>query len=488
MVLRRSFFARTAGIARAALAAALVVATLGPAGLAQGASVAPTLLGAESGTLGPVQAPLGLRGWFVDPEGGWVGRPVQGPTTDPTYEILLFPPKSGHPSKIERFTLQVPAGPNLPPPSERALVIGFHPFGVSEKSVFNASGLPQICEQRGWYLLAPYGLIDTNFGNLESQLAVDAAVAWMGKYLGVTRPRVFTVGFSMGGLGALSYAMRNLDPRGPVRIAGVVHHTGTVDVVGQYDTGTLQLKQLMVGPDHFGGTPLQVPFAWDRVNPLRVVGGVADATKAPVVNLKDVPFYLHWNAQDPNTQLVAWNRALRDYLLSQGAAVVVNEVNAGATHAWSTLQMSTAIAHLAPSLPPAPGALGGNFAEIFADRTAAYRASEVRAIEPSTVARYRIALPFGGGNAVGLQGVRGARRIALDTSALSLSPSAPLSVTTWTTDGKPTTIVLRGYASAPSQVLVGGAPPFAVFHDATAKELTITPNASGAFAIVDVVP
>ncbi|MBI1382569.1 MAG: hypothetical protein GC161_15945 [Planctomycetaceae bacterium] len=438
---------------------------------------------------GLVPGPTTLTGYFVDPKGTYLARLLPKPIADPTFEVLLFPPASGHPTRIERFLLQVPASPSAPPPAERALVLGFHPFSVSEYSVYNASGLPQICAQRGWYLLAPYGLTDTNMGNPASQAAVDACLAWV-RNLGFVynQDRVYTAGFSMGGLNAVSYALRNQDPKGAVRIAGVINHTGTMDLIDNYSTGTVQLKQLLENPDHFGASPTQDPFAWWRVNPVRIFGQTVDPNTAQAINLKDLRVFLHWNNQDPNTNLVKYNRSLRDYLLAQGAIVTVNEVQAGNTHAWATLNMATAVDYVAAATAPAPGALGGGSAEIFADRQERYRMSEVLEIEPNTVARYRLALSLSGGNAFGVQGARGVRRLALELGDAALDTTAPLSITSWTTDGKPLTLVLRGYAQAPSQVLVGGVPPAFLSHDPATAELVVTPNGTGAFAVLDIQP
>ncbi len=429
-----------------------------------------------------------LVGWTQAVEGVFV-KLLPPVSADPLLEVLLMPPHSGHPTKPERFVLQVPVGPNVPPVRERGLVIGFHPYGVSEKSVLNTQ-LPHLCAARGWLLLAPFGLVNTNFANLESQQSLDAVLALLAQYgYPFNRDLVYTVGFSMGGLNAISYAMRHQDPGGLVRIAGVVNHTGTMDVIDQYLVGPPVIQQLMSGPDHFQGTPSQNPFNWSRINPLRLIGGAVQPSSAHVANLRGLPIYLHWNTQDPNLNLVQYSQALQSYLSSVGANVFTRSGPMGFNvHAWSTLDLVEALDFVTQAAAPKPGDLLGGYQEIFADRTAVYRYTEVLEIDPQQVARYRLQQGAAGSNLTAVQGARHVRRLALDMVAAGIDPSLPASVISWTTDGQPLTLVLRGYASPPSAVTLGGVPLAGWVHDSAAGELTLTPNGTGAYAQVQILP
>ena len=120
-------------------------------------------------------------GWFEILPGVKV-RQVPSKSSDPTYELLLAAPLSGHPTRDESLLLQVPSGlltGSAPPPP---LVVAFHSFSRSEKEPFNASDLPAECAGRGWMLLSPLGLSQVNFAAPASQDALDAALKVLIKF------------------------------------------------------------------------------------------------------------------------------------------------------------------------------------------------------------------------------------------------------------------------------------------------------------------
>jgi len=136
----------------------------------------------EPQDLGHVEPPAGASGgWYSGPPGTSY-RPVPGFGADPTFEVVVRAPHSGHPVLAERFLLQFPADFLTRPFQERALVIGCHSYGVSEKEIFLSTDLPYECAQRGWMLLAPYGLKDTSFANVQSQVSLRAVVR-LSRYL-----------------------------------------------------------------------------------------------------------------------------------------------------------------------------------------------------------------------------------------------------------------------------------------------------------------
>ena len=442
------------------------------------------------GTPIPFHAANPKGGWFLLGPGikaRWVhDYPVW--SGHPTVEIILEAGVSGHPTLDEHLLLQFP--PNLfqIPPEDRAIVVAFHPFGISYASPFNGSILPALCEQRDWILLSPNGLSQDNFATAESQASLDVVMGLVLKMLPFNRERVYTVGFSMGGLNAVSYAMRKQDPNG-IRVAGVVNHTGTMDVILDYETGSQGLKDILEDDEHFGGSPTEKPFNWERINPTRLTpANIVDPDRAPVTNLIDIPFFLHVNTQDLQTDLVDMTYALYDYLLSLGVDVVLSEVQAGTTHHWSTMDMAAAIDHIGGAIAPGVAPDNGPVLELFADREAHYRLSEVREIDVEQVANYRIVVQSPAINAFAVQSTRAVRELALDLAPMKIDPAKVLTITTWAADSEAVTFVLEGYTAAPTTISVNGAPPASWSHDPVSKELTIKPTVDGSFAVIQVIP
>lgn len=496
---RRRPFVKTLGLALAMLGlSALVSAQLGNAGVIPANGTAGPAMGANTrgfqfvaakpftwAEAPQTQLTLNIP---VGPGGGWLFLPglglqlrlVPSWSTDPTFEVLLWPPISGHPTKPESFLVQFPLFEKVAP-ADKALVIAFHPFGVSEKSPFSGSSLPFQCAQRGWVLLSPLGLSQANFANVESQLALDAVLALVRQFITFSKQRIYTVGFSMGGCNAVSWAMRHQDPSG-LRAAGIIDHTGTMDLVENYNLGTPQLKTIMEG--EFGGSPAAQAFNYDRVSPFRLAGTTVDANQARVSNVRHLPFYLHFNNGDPTSSLLLQTQALRNYLVAHGATVQLSTVNSGPVHSWSTLPMQDALDWIGQfTLPPAPDAI-----ETFADAAKNYLYTEVRELSPQKVARYHVALePVA--NRFEVTATRDIQKLAFDLSAMGLDPTQTLRFDASSADASSDTLILVGYPQAPQSVkLFGFFPPLAWSYDAATDELSVTPNASGSLAEVVIVP
>jgi dienelactone hydrolase len=430
---------------------------------------------------GLVRIPLGRTGgWktIVDP--GYQARLVPGYSSDPTAEVILWPPLSGIEGKPERFLVQfslaaLGAGPN-------PTVVAFHPYGVSEKSPFVGTALPALCQERGWVLIAAYGLVDTNYASVDSQTALVAVLDFVDDFLPIDRTRLWAVGFSMGGLNALSFGMRHQDPNG-FRFAGIVDHSGPIDAAKEYADGDALLKSILEDADHFGGAPADEPFAYERVSPAPLTGGAIDTKRASVENLLHVPLYLHCNLQDPAVSLVAQTQLLHAFLAARGADTVLSAVNGGGQHVWSTLDLLDAFAFLeGKPLVALPAAQS-----LHADRPGKWLATELLAAPAATVARYRVErVP--GANALELRGTHAVDALRIDLPALGLAPSAPLYLGAESGDGTADALVLWGYAAAPSSVTVLDVLPIAWSHDAGADTLAFTPQPFGAYVPIVVKP
>lgn len=426
--------------------------------------------------------------YSITPEGA-LWRVLPSVSGDPLLEVLLPPGVSGHPTLAERFKLQFPLNIGKIPVARRAMVLGFHHFGVSEQALFNPNTkLPMICQQRGWLLLAPFGLVDTNFANEPSQRALEAVLAFVDKYFDWNTERIYAVGFSMGGLNALSFGLRHQDP-GSYRLAGLVSHVGTVDPIYAYNTGPLNLQLLMQNPLVFGGTPTSVPFNYERVTAGRInAGNAIDVNLAPSANLLDTRVYLSINQNDPETGLKTQNDALASYLSSKGLDLLVNKYSGPVLHSWSTLDDVAACNWLESGLAPGAAPINGPPVEIFADRPARYRFTEVRALSPARVARYSVVLGSAGSNSFGVLGTRNLLELALDVGQLGLQTGQTLSFTTWSTDGTAPTFVIEDFPQTPSSIQVNGLAPASWAYDPASKELAIRPTSNGAFATVVIAP
>lgn len=423
--------------------------------------------------LGSVVVPgANAVGWSA-PGFAWRYRRVPSFTADPTFEVIVAAPDSGHPTLPERFLLQYPRDWNSKPVAERVCVVAFHSYSVSEKQIFLDTDLPFECAQRGWMLFAPYGLRDTNFGNVASQASLEAVLMQVYNLLGFNHERVYGVGFSMGGLCATSYAMRHLDP-GTVRFAAVLNHTGTVDMVREYDRSDAFGQQRLRNPWHFGASPSVDPYAYDRVSPARLFpSGLLDASRAPVSSALHIPFYIHLNLADPNTELLAEALELENYLAFRGATVhefLVNDPVAG--HSWDTLPMGPALdviqQHVLPGNPPA--------FEAFADREGTWLYSEVRGKARDRHARYEIEvspLSLPTVNSFRISDTRDLDRVALRIRAMGLDPAQTLTFECSSLDGTSDTYVLRGYPNPPAAVRIVRAGRSTWWHDPVAGELHV---------------
>jgi pimeloyl-ACP methyl ester carboxylesterase len=439
--------------------------------------------------LGTVRLPATSTGAWASGPNGLLYRSVPSFSGDPTFEILVRAPHSGSALYPERLLVQIPAGFTQKPFHERAVVVGFHKYSVSEKDIFLNTNLPHEAAQRGWMLIAPYGLTDTNFGNPQSQASFAAIAHVLFSIVPFNYRRVYAVGFSMGGLNALSFAMRHLD-RQQLQFAGVVLHTPTLDMLQTY-AGSAPLGQwLLSNAQHFGGTPSMAAFEYERVSPVRFFqNGLVDADQAPVVNFAHRPIYLHANLADPNKKLVADLISLRNFLQQRGATVaedLVYEPTLG--HHWATLKLGPALDFVSAfelEVAPVPTV------EIFADDPGRWLHAEVESISPQARGRFRLELaPLATGmlNSFALDDTRDLDEIRLVLKQLGLDGAQPLRLLHSSADGTADLLRLQGFASAPSSISVNGAAPAWSSYQSASGELWLRPTDDGHPVQIDVLP
>lgn len=437
--------------------------------------------------VGHVHVPASGPGWTPGP-GNTRYRPVPSFTGDPTFEAILGPPESGHPILAERILVQMPADFAARPFEKRVLVVAFHSFSVSEKEVFLSTELPHECARRGWMLVAPYGLKDTHYANVNSQRSLESVARVLYQFVPFNYRRVYAVGFSMGALSALSFGMRHLDP-GELRFAGIVAHTPPLDVAALFESASPQFQATLSNAGHFGAPPSVDPFAYERVSPAFLAPGGLDPQLVPAANLAHVPLFLHTNLADPQQGLVVGTQQLADLLRLFGAEVVESFVyEPGLGHAWATLPLARALDVVAT------GRLEGNGppqATVFADRTGAWHQAELREAPPLVHARWRLAIAPADApapNAFEVVGTRHVEELAFLPEALGLEVAHTLWVRHQSLDGTPDRLILRGYSAAPSEVVTESGAPLEWSFDPLAGEVRVVPSSDGHPVWVRVVP
>ena len=439
--------------------------------------------------LGTVRLPSSAGGGWQSGPNGLLYRSVPSFSGDPTFEVVIRAPWSGSPLYPERVLVQIPAGFTSKPFHERALVVGFHKFSVSEKDIFLNTPLPYEAAARGWMLVAPYGLTDTSFGCPQTQASFEAVAHVLFSLVPFNYRRVYGVGFSMGGLSALSFAMRHLD-RQQLQFAGVVLHTPTLDMVQAYENSNPVMKILLSDVRHFGGTPSDAPFEYARVSPVRFEpNGLVDPDSAPVVNFAHRPIYLHANLADPNTELLVGMISMRNYLQQRGALVAEDLIFEPALgHDWSTLALGPALDFVSAyelETTPEPTV------EVFADAPGRWLHAEVTSISPDAFGRFRLALaPLATGslNSFALDRTSDLDEIRLELGQLGLDPAQPLRWIHASADGSSDVVRIAGFSSAPSSVSVNGAAPAWSNYHAPSGELWVRPTDDGHPVQVNVLP
>lgn len=440
---------------------------------------------ATTSGLGPVKVPFpGQFGWTHIVGLDFQIRVVPSLSTDPTLEAILYPPASGHPTKAERITIQFPTDPDAIR-GGGAMVLAFHSFGVSEKDIWVNTDLPQLCAQKGWLLVAPYGLVDTHYGNIPSQKSLDKVLELVDAFFDWDQDRTYAVGFSMGGGAAMSYAMRHMDGK-RTPIAGVINHTGTIDLLHTYQTGTPALKAMMANQHHFGAAPgsPETNFAYERVSPATLIGGAIEPFRTRARNLSHLPLYFFSNLDDPQVDLVQHNAALGAYLAGEGVNVNQVQLHAGSQHAWSTLNLETAFDWLEHyKLPATP-----LDAAVSADNASRYHHTYVRAKPWNRIAYYEVSADIVS-STVSVTDTRDLGSLVLHLDEMGFAPRQFVGGLWSSQDGSDDRLVLTGYQGAPpSQVLFGGQPTTDWTHDPLLGEVTLYLSGGAGTVIWSVTP
>jgi acetyl esterase/lipase len=272
---------------------------------------------------------------------------------EPTVVDAVLPAGEGGTGtdKPEVFQYQLPAGydpdgPLLP------LIVAYHGYGASAKSVAINTTIDDECNARGWLYVAPTGIDDQLFGAPISQQNTEAAILWMVEQFQVDPDRIAMVGFSMGGGIAMNFAARRRDPEG-LLLAGIGVVSATSDWVMTYASSLLDFKEWMKNEYNFGGSPGQQTFAYRRASGLAFDGttyipeplpGELMPEQSMARNLGATAVWHVWDVNDSNDLSRAQNPVLSEFLLSLGGDVTSEGVTGTvdgqgfpATHSWAVL-------------------------------------------------------------------------------------------------------------------------------------------------------
>lgn len=397
-----------------------------------------------------------------------VGSPAPG-----MYELEIQNTGSGF---AETFLLQLPPHPSKADPSP--LLVAFHKFGSSPYDIPVNTDFEDACHARNWFLVAPLGAAQSNFSSLPSQHNIELVLRMLVNRLGpwIDRERIYGLGFSMGGLSALNFAARHLDPETPM-FAALVDHTGTAAL---HDTYYGEPSTQAVLEFWFGGSPVARPFEYARSSVLdaqQVVtaamvigpgGGTGGGTGGggipgdpPVVlavneesslawNLTHVPIYAVRGKFDPKAHLKAQLEALVDFLRDNGGAVEHVSVPNVFTHAWSTLDEETALDWLAQHRLELPSA-----AHTLADRDGRWFSFLVEQDAPGAFTPFTWSVD-GAANRVSVEETANLARIGVLLAEAGLDAERVLTVAHSAADGSADVVRLLGFERAPRSVLRDG--------------------------------
>lgn len=400
---------------------------------------------------------------------------VSGVPAPGVYELRFDDPGTGW---AETVLLGVPDMPLLPAP----LVVAYHGYGGTPNEILQDTNLFAEARARGWYVLAPLGAHQFNFGIEYAQRNVAYVLDWLLSVVQIDRHRIYGVGFSMGGGWALSQAARHLDPTRAM-FASVVNHTGTVSLTHLWWTSVD--PSLFHHPLMFGGPPSVNPFGYQRVSSIDLdhVTLAVNPANDMARNLKHVATRTWTATQDPLAHLLVQNAALVGWLLQGGHPTLAFSVRSS-QHTWAILNLTSVLDDFAQQALAIPTS---GTRKLLADRDAKYLFFEVRQDAPGAFTPFRYNLDPAQNRLVVDQS-QNLARLEVDTLAAGLNPAQPLTVVIGISDGQADQIVLRGYPNAPQNVLRMGRSTPNWSHDPVAGTVTLLESNGAGYPAWTILP
>lgn len=369
----------------------------------------------------------------------------------------------------ELFILYVPAAAQT---QDVPLLAAFHGFGVSPLDIRQNTTFDDECEQRGWYLFAPFSLVPVgqganHFSSIPGQEATFTAFDWVLEYMAVDPERIYAVGHSMGAGMAASFAARHrsapklfypnnvfIPPfwvRAGPTIAALAVQSGTFDIADVYQSNPQTQAQLTM---LYGGDPQSRAFHYQRCSTIQL----DPATNLPVPgadhklrNLVNVPTQVWYATGDPETYLVEQTIAFANELDAQpGSDVSIHPV-ASNLHSWETMDEGLVCDWFEQQVLDYPSS--GSFV---VDREARYSSFDVKPSAPELgLFDFEVQVSNGRMSLTGIKNIDSFETSLEEWPGFPTTGSLEIEVGSSTA---PVNLFIRGFAGGVTTVLRNGVP------------------------------
>jgi len=369
----------------------------------------------------------------------------------------------------ENFLLGIPPQrvPNTP------LLVLFHSYSVSEWDCLANTSLFRDAMARGWYVCAPRGAHDVNYGIPYAQVNIEAALDFVTSLLPIAEDRIYGVGFSMGGGTLSTYAARHHDPA-HARFASIINHTGGISIANTfYNSADVSV---FMNPLMFGDTPAALPFEYSQVSliDLDFATLAVDPNTDMVRNLAHVPVLNQHADFDPLTYLIDQTVSVHNWMLAiPGMAAYLLTPNQS-VHDWSTIDENAALDFLRTKRLQTP-TTGTH--RVLADREATWfhfyvYQDAAGAFTPLRWTFDELA------NRLTIDETENLARVLVKSSSLGLDTAIDVEFVFGTQDGTGEVATITGYPLMPLEVQRNGVPMSTGWsYDPAAQSVTLTESA-----------
>lgn len=411
---------------------------------------------------------------------GQVGPLVSvGPSLAPgVLQLILDDPGTGWQESVLLGAPTVPTSGPVP------LLVMFHSYDVSEWDCYiNGVDMFEGARSRGWYVLAPLGAHQVNFGIPYSQTNIEYALTLFCELLPIDTDRIYGVGFSMGGGTMMSYASRHHDPDKP-RFAAVVNHTGAVSTANAYwNTADTFIFD---HPSTFNGSPATFPFLYSQSSTIDVdqFSFAVDASTDLGRNLFGTPVLNYAADFDPNSNLITVTQTLFAWLSLIPGMETFLLTPPHNIHHWSTIDENTALNYLGSKTLQTP--TNGQF-RVLADREAKWFHFYVYQDVAGAFTPFR----WNFNNAINrlvIDETSNLSELAVDCTSLGINTAVNLEVVMSTTDGSTEVTTLSDYRLPPQEVLRNGVTTSSWVWNSVAETVTLTESNPAAGAVWKIRP
>lgn len=349
------------------------------------------------------------------------------------------------------------------------LLVMFHGADISEWDCYLNSPIFDEALNRGWYVLAPLGAHQLNFGIPYSQVNIEYALDIFTAILPVNPERIYGLGFSMGGGTMMSYAARHQDPN-HARFAALINHTGGVSIANTYwnSSNTFVFDHELM----FNGSPDVYPFLYSQASSLDIdfATNLVDPTTDLVRNLAHVPVLNQYATGDPLTYLINQTQVAHSWMqLIPGMEAFLLTPNQQ-VHNWDTIDTNTALNYLYSKTLDTPTA--GQH-RVLADREATWFHFYVYQDAEGAFTPFRWNCEPGS-NRLTIDETENLEKIVVDVYGLGLNTAVNLELVLQTNDASTEIVTLEGYQLSPQEVLRNGVADNSWAWDSVSKTLTIT--------------